>query len=160
MQNTAKKVLDKVIDYSIPVLCASVPVWFDKLPGELQKNAPMAIVAVAMFYVLIVTNRTRRDVEELKAIHKKSDELNDVLFAALRIDLNEAMQNLYKSCLKRGYTTEYERRSYKKIQAAYEGVKGNGESIDRRNRFFAMMHEEEYLVSHPQNHENRERSRF
>lgn len=147
MQSTAKKVIDKIIDYSVPVLCASVSVWFDKIPADLQKNAPMALIAAAMFYVLFVNNRTRRDVEELKAIHKKADELNDVLFAALRIDLNEAMQNLYESCLKRGYTTEHERRSYKKIQAAYEGVKGNGESKDRENRFFGLQHEEEYRIA-------------
>lgn len=147
MQNTAKKVIDKVIDYSVPLLCASASVWLDKLPMDWQKNAPMAVITAAMFYVLIVNNRTRRDVEELKAIHKKADELNDVLFAALRIDLNEAMQNLYASCLKRGYTTEHERRSYKKIQAAYEGVKGNGESKDREKRFFGLQHEEEYQIA-------------
>ena len=147
MQNTAKKVLDKVIDYAIPLLCAGVTVWFDALPNDWQKNAPMALVVAAMFYVLFVTNRTRRDVEELKAIHKKSDEVNEVLFAALRIDLNEAMQNLYESCLRRGYTTEHERRSYKKIQAAYEACKGNGESKDREKRFFAMQHEEEYKIN-------------
>lgn len=147
MQNTAKKVIDKVIDYSIPLIFASASVWFDELPMDWQKTAPMALMAAAMFYVLIMNNRTRRDVEELKTIHKKSDELNDVLFAALRIDLNEAMQNLYESCLKRGYTTEHERRSYKKIQTAYEGVKGNGESKDREKRFFGLMHEEEYRIA-------------
>lgn len=146
MQNTAKKVMDKVIDYAVPLLCAAVTVWFGELPTEWQKTAPMALVAAAMFYVLFVTNRTRRDVEELKAIHKKADEVNDVLFAALRIDLNEAMQNLYESCLRRGYTTEHERRSYKKIQAAYEACKGNGESLERRKRFFALQHEEEYRI--------------
>lgn len=146
MQNAAKKIIDKVIEYSVPLLCASVSVWFDKLPADWQKSAPTALMAAVMFYVLIVNNRTRRDVEELKAIHKRTDELNDKLFAALRVDLNEAMQNLYESCLRRGYTTEHERRSYKKIQAAYEGVKGNGESKDREKRFYALQHEEEYRI--------------
>lgn len=160
MQNTTRKVVDKVIDYTVPLLCAGVTVRFSNLPAEWQKVAPMALVVAAMFYVLFVTNRTRRDVEELKAIHKKSDEINDILFAALRIDMNDAMQNLYESCLKRGYTTEQERRSYGKMQAAYEACKGNGESLDRKNRFYALQHEEEYRVALLKDTENRERSRF
>lgn len=151
MQSYAKRVVEKVIDWSVPLLCASVLVGWKSIPAEAQHYWPVACVAITGAYGIVMAIQNRREVTRLKRIHEDADKretearaTNEAVASALRAMLDDAMGELYERCVFKGYTTEDERRRYARMHKAYEGIGGNGEAARRKIHFDAIPDEAEW----------------
>lgn len=148
MQKFAKGILDRVISWAIPILCAAALAMWDKLPTEAQHYWPVACIAVIGIYSLIVACQDRRDIKRHMQMHEDRKAIDDSTLKAFRAILDAEMGSLYATAVARGYTTEDERRMYDRLHNAYEGVGGNGEAKRRKTHYEAIPYEEEWLAQH------------
>ena len=151
MQQYGKRVIEKLIDWAVPVICAGALLLWQKVPNDVQHYWPVVCMGVMGLFSLCISIQNRQDVRRLRVIHEQADlkaeesKKKDDLFAkAFRASLDDDMGKLYAICVEKGYTTEDERRRYDRLQAAYEGVGGNGEAKRRKEHFEAIMYEEEW----------------
>ena len=153
MHGYFKRIIEKIIDWGVPVVCAAALLIWKEIPNDLHHYWPVICIAVMGIYSLIMSIQTRRDVRSLHRIHKQADEKaaekqarDDSIAKAFRAMLDDDMGKLYISCLEKGYTTEDERRRYDRLDKAYHELDGNGEAARRKPLFLAIDHEEEYRV--------------
>lgn len=156
MQHYAKTIIEQVINWAVPVICAGLLVFWKNVPAELHHYWPVACVFVQGLYSLILSHQNRRELMRLRQIHERADAkeaerkaVDDSNAKAFRAMLDDGMGNLYASCIAKGYTTEDERRRYNRLHAAYVGVGGNGEAKRRKLHFDAIMDEEEWKARQP-----------
>ena len=155
MKSYGKKIIDEVINWGVPVLCAGALLAWDRVPPDLRHYWPVLCVAMTTICSLAMEAQTRREVKRLRAIHEEADKQTeekrkreDDIASAFKAMLDDDMGKLYEVCLRRGYTTEDERRRYRRLDAAYKDMGGNGEATERKQRFFGLMHEEEWKIKH------------
>ena len=146
-----KKIVDGVIDWVVPVLCAGALMLWDDMPDDVRHYWPVICIFITEVYSLVLAHHNRREIQKLCKIHEQADKeemerrANDESIAkAFRAMLDDAMGALYASCVAKGYTTEDERRRYARLHAAYEAVGGNGEAKRRKQHFEALPDEEEW----------------
>lgn len=151
MQKYANRIIEKAIDWSVPLLCAAALVAWKGIPAEAQHYWPVACIAIIGLYSLVVATQNKREVQQLRKIHEESDKReaaqrakDEASASAFRAMLDDAMGALYSACVAKGYTTEDERRRYARLHKAYEGVGGNGEAARRKIHFEALPDEEEW----------------
>lgn len=151
MQGYFKRVVEKVIDWGVPVVCAAALLLWEEIPNNLHHYWPVICLAVMGIYSLIMSIQTRREVVRLRKIHEESDlkavklqARDDSIAKAFRAMLDDDMGNLYAACMSKGYTTEDERRRYARLNSAYEAVHGNGEAKRRHDRFEKIPDENEW----------------
>lgn len=153
MQNIWRKALDEAIKWAIPAACAALGLWLAEVPDDLKHALPPVALALAVLACILVVANMRREINGLKKIHAAAEENDKLIRSAFRAMLDDDMGKLYCSCVKQGYTTEDERRRYERLNKAYEGVDGNGEAKRRKDRFFALPTEEEWMAKHVGNQE-------
>ena len=158
MQKYTKKVVEEVINWAVPVICAGTLVFWKNIPQDVQHYWPVLCVSIQGLYSLIISYQNRKEIKRLREIHEMADQkeaerkaVDDSIAKAFRAMLDDDMENLYAACLTKGYTTEDERRRYNRLHTAYEGVGGNGEAKRRKIHFDAIMDEEEWRAKHHQN---------
>ncbi len=151
MQHFTKKIVEQVINWAVPVICAGILVYWKNIPDDLHHYWPVVCVFVQGLYSLIIAYQNRRDVMKLRMIHENADAqererkaVNDSIAKAFRAMLDDQMGNLYATCIAKGHTTEDERRRYDRLHTAYVGIGGNGEAKRRKIHFDAIMDEEEW----------------
>ena len=151
MQKYTKKVIEEVINWAVPVICAGALVFWKNVPQDVQHYWPVVCVSIQGLYSLIISYQNRKEVKRLREIHEEADRkeaerkaVDDSIAKAFRAMLDDDMGNLYAACLSKQYTTEDERRRYNRLHAAYEGVGGNGEAKRRKIHFDAIPDEEEW----------------
>ena len=144
-----KKFVEEVINWAVPVLCASVLLAWKDVPKEVHHYWPVICLTIMGIYSLLIAFRNQKEVKALRAIHDLADkkeaeakERDECIAKAFRAMLDDDMGNLYSACVAKGYTTEDERRRFKRLHAAYKGVNGNGEA-DRRNIHFDALPDED-----------------
>lgn len=159
MQQYVKKIVEQVINWAVPVICAGLLVCWKNIPADLHHYWPVVCVFVQGLYSLIIAYQNRRELAKLRAIHEKADAkererkaVDDSIAKAFRAMLDDDMGNLYAACVAKGYTTEDERRRYNRLHTAYEGVGGNGEAKRRKVHFDAIQDEEEWKAEQNHNH--------
>jgi len=158
MQKYGKKIIEEIIDWAVPVICAGAMLMWNDVPNEIRHYWPVGCVLIVGIYSMIVAIQNRREVRRLREIHEKADAkesdrkaIDDSIQKAFRAMLDDQMGSLYASCVAKGYTTEDERRRYDRLQTAYEGCGGNGEAKRRKNHFEAIIDEETWKAQHPNN---------
>lgn len=158
MQKYTKKVIEEVINWAVPVICAGALVFWKNIPQDIQHYWPVLCVSIQGLYSLIISYQNRKEIKHLREIHEKAEQkeaerraVDDNIAKAFRAMLDDDMGNLYAACLTKGYTTEDERRRYNRLHTAYEGIGGNGEAKRRKIHFDAIMDEEEWRAKHQQN---------
>lgn len=151
MQKYGRKIIEKIIDWAVPVMCAGTLVFWQQIPGDIRHYSPLICVVVINLYMLAMICMDRREVRRLREIHDKADvkeaqrkAIDDCMLKAFRAMLDDQMGTLYAACVARGYTTEDERRRYARLHAAYEATGGNGEAKRRKIHFEALPDEEEW----------------
>ena len=137
-----RKAVETAISWAVPVACAGLLVLWKDVPEDVQHYWPVLILAIPSVASLIMSDHTRRDVKSLHKLHSK----DDTMAKAFRAMLDDDMGKIYEACLKKGYSTEDERRRYDRLDAAYTSMGGNGEAARRKPRFHAIMHEEEWMI--------------
>lgn len=149
------KIIEKVIDWAVPAACAAALLAWEKVPQEWRHYWPVLCVAMIGIFSLAMEAQTRREVRKLRRIHEEADKRaendekrNTEIGSAFKAMLDDDMGKLYVACLSHGYTTEDERRRYRRLDAAYKDMGGNGEAAERKQRFFGIMHEEEWRLKH------------
>ena len=159
MQKYTNKVVEEIINWAVPVICAGALVFWQKVPHDVQHYWPVVCVSIQGLYALVVSYQNRKEVKRLRKIHEDAERkeaerktVDDNIAKAFCAMLDDDMGNLYASCIAKGYTTEDERRRYNRLHAAYESVGGNGEAKRRKIHFDAIPDEEEWLAK--QNHQN------
>ena len=155
MQQYGKKVIEKLIDWAVPVICAGALLLWQEIPDNVQHYWPVMCMGVMGLFSLCISIQNRQDVRKLRSIHEQADlkaeetrEKYDLFSKAFRASLDDDMGKLYAICVEKGYTTEDERRRYDRLQKAYEGVGGNGEAKRRKLHFETIMYEEEWRAAH------------
>lgn len=139
-----RKILENVISWAVPVVCAALMLLWDDVPKEIQHYWPVLFLAIPSIASLIMSDHTRRDVKRLHKLHER----DDMMGKAFRAMLDDDMGKIYVACLEKGYSTEDERRRYDRLDAAYTSMGGNGEAARRKPLFHAIQHEEEWRISH------------
>ena len=138
----ARKIIENVISWAVPVACAGLLVTWEQAPEDVRHYWPVLILAIPSIASLVMSSHTRKDVQKLHKLHSK----DDMMAKAFRAMLDDDMGKLYVSCLEKGYTTEDERRRYDRLDAAYTSAGGNGEAARRKTLFHAIKHEEEWRL--------------
>jgi len=154
MQQYFKKFIEEVIDWAVPVLCAGALLAWKNVPAEMHHYWPVICISIICLYSLLVAFQSRREVKRLRLIHEQAQrkeaerrKTDENIAKAFRAMLDDDMGNLYAACVAKGYTTEDERRRFKRLHTAYKGVGGNGEA-DRRNIHFDAIPDEEEWKAH------------
>ena len=149
MQNYVKRIIEEAITWAVPVICAGVLMFWKEVPAKYQHYWPVLLVFIQGLHALILAYQNRRDIKRLRQLHASADEkeaarktVDDSIARAFRAILDDDMGKLYELCVARGYSTEDERRRYTRLQAAYEGIGGNGEAQRRKIHFEAIQDEE------------------
>lgn len=151
MQHFCKKIIEQIINWAVPMVCAGLLVAWGQIPTNLQHYWPVFLVFVQGVYSLVLSYQNHNEIKHLRAIHEREAEkeaerkaVNDSISKAFRAMLDNDMAELYAACVQKAYTTEEDRRMYDRLHKAYEGVGGNGEAKRRKIRFDALMDEEEW----------------
>ena len=151
MQKYGKRIIEEVINWAVPVVCAAALVVAKNVPQEILHYWPVACMSIQGLYSLILVCQNRREVRRLREIHEQADAkekerraIDDSIAKAFRAILDDQMGSLYAACVAKGYTTEDERRRYARLHAAYEAMGGNGEAKRRKIHFEALPDEEEW----------------
>lgn len=151
MQNYGKKIIEEIINWAVPVICAGTLVMWNNIPQDIQHYWPVAFVSIIGIHSLTISYQNRKEIKRLREYHERADakeaerkSVDDSFLKAFRAMLDDDMGNLYMVCLNKGYTTEDERRRYNRLHIAYEGAGGNGEAKRRKVHFDAIMDEEEW----------------
>ena len=151
MQKYGRKIIEEIIDWAVPVMCAGTLLVWQKIPADIQHYWPVICVSITCVYSLIIVYQNRKEVKRLREIHEKADvkeaerkAIDDSISKAFRAMLDDQMGCLYAACVAKGYTTEDERRRYARLHAAYEAMGGNGEAKRRKVHFEALQDEEEW----------------
>jgi len=151
MQRYVKKIVEQIINWAVPVVCAGVLVLWKSIPDDLQHYWPVVCVFIQGLYSLILAYQNHKEVAHLREIHEKADAkeaerkvADNNIATAFRAMLDDDMGSLYAACVAKGYTTEDERRRYSRLHSAYEAVGGNGEAKRRKVHFEAIQDEEEW----------------
>lgn len=162
MQNYTKKIIEEVIDWAVPIMCAGAMLMIKDVPSEIQHYWPVGCVLIIGLYSLIVAIQNRREVRRLREIHEKADAkeadrkaVDESMAKAFRAMLDDQMGCLYAACVAKGHTTEDERRRYARLHSAYEAMGGNGEAKRRKAHFEALPDEEEWKARHARNNAQR-----
>lgn len=153
MKQTGRKIVDEVINWAVPAACAAALLAWETVPQEWRHYWPVLCVAMIGIFSLAMEGQTRREVKRLRKIHEEADKRAEAngkrdsdIASAFKAMLDDDMGKLYVHCLAQGYTTEDERRRYRRLDAAYKDMGGNGEATERKERFFGIMHEEEWKL--------------
>lgn len=151
MQHYAKKIIEQVINWAVPVICAGVLVAWGRVPANLQHYWPVGLVFIQGVYSMVLSYQNHNEIKHLRSIHEREEAreadrkaVDDANAKAFRAMLDNDMAELYALCVKKRYTTEEDRRMYNRLHKAYEGVGGNGEAKRRKVHFDALKDEEEY----------------
>ena len=151
MHKYIKKVIDTVIDWAVPTVCAAALLLWNDVPEDVRHYWPLLIVALVAICDSAATWRNCEDIRQLRAIYAAADareesakQRNDVIAKAFRAMLDDGMGAIYAACVARGYSTEDERRRYARLDSAYTANGGNGEAARRKVHFNALMDEEEW----------------
>ncbi len=153
MQEIGKKIVDEVISWGVPAICAAALLAWDRVPQELRHYWPVLCVGITGVFSLTMECQTRREVRRLRKAHEEAErkaaetrKRDDEIASAFKAMLDDDMGKLYVACLTKGYTTEDERRRYRRLDNAYKDMGGNGEAAERKGRFFGILHEEEWKL--------------
>lgn len=151
MQKYGRKIIEEIIDWAVPVMCAGALLVWQQIPADIQHYWPVICVSVVGVYSLIIVFLNRREIRQLRQIHEQAvakeaarRALDESISKAFRAMLDDQMGSLYAACVARGYTTEDERRRYARLHSAYEAMGGNGEAKRRKIHFEALPDEEEW----------------
>lgn len=151
VQSYIKKIIDQVINWAVPVICAAALVFWKKIPAEAQHYWPVICVSIVGLYSMLIAVQNRKEIKRIQreradAAKREAEtrEKDENIAKAFRAMLDDDMGNLYAACVARGYTTEDERRRYDRLQKAYESVGGNGEAKRRKIHFEAIPFKEEW----------------
>ena len=151
MQKYGRKIIEEIIDWAVPVMCAGALLVWQRIPADIQHYWPVICVSVVGVYSLIIVFLNRREIRQLRQIHEQADAkeaarraLDESIAKAFRAMLDDQMGCLYAACVAKGYTTEDERRRYARLHSAYEAMGGNGEAKRRKIHFEALPDEEEW----------------
>lgn|GEM_PF-6273457 len=161
MNGLGKKIVDCVISWAVPVACAGLIALWGRLPEDMRHYWPVAAEGLMCVWSIAIALQNRHEIRKIHKIHENAEAkeaarqaVDESVAKAFRAMLDDDMGNLYAACVAKGYTTEDERRRYERLDAAYEGVHGNGEAKRRKPRFFALPDEEEWNAR--QNRQERE----
>lgn len=153
MKKAGRKVVEEVIGWAVPAACAALMLLWKRVPEEMRHYWPVMCLAVMCLCSLALEGQTRSEVRKLRRIHEEADKRAEEtkkrdsdIASAFKAMLDDDMGKLYVSCLQQGYTTEDERRRYRRLDMAYKDMGGNGEAAERKERFFAIMPEEEWKL--------------
>ena len=144
MQHYLRKIVENIINWAVPVVCAGLMLLWDRVPENVQHYWPVVFLAIPSIASLVISNHTRNDVKKLHKLHDRDDTMGK----AFRAMLDDDMGKIYVACLEKGYSTEDERRRYDRLDAAYTSMGGNGEAARRKPLFHAIKHEEEWKIEH------------
>lgn len=161
METFGKRILEEIIDWAVPVICAGALLFWKDLPEGIQHYWPVLCVFVVGLYSLIVAAQNRREIRRLRRIHEKADEreaerkiVEESNAKAFRAMLDDQMGSLYESCMAKGYTTLDERRRYERLHMAYKTQGGDGEADRRDACFKKIIDYETWKNERGQNHED------
>lgn len=148
MQKFGKKVLDLVVSWAVPAICAATLVMWKRIPLEMRHYWPVVCIAIIGLSSLVVACQNRRDIRLHMCMHEERKKTDDSTDRAFRAILDAEMGVLYAKAVERGYTTEDERRMYDRLEDAYEEKHGNGEAKRRKTHYMAIEYEEEWRARH------------
>ena len=151
MQQYVKKIIEQVINWAVPVICAGVVVMWGRIPADLQHYWPVGLVFIQGVYSIVLSYQNHNEIKHLRSIHEREEAkeaerkaVNDSNAKAFRAMLDMLMAELYGICVQKAHTTEEDRRMYNRLHNAYVGIGGNGEAKRRKTHFDALPDEEEY----------------
>lgn len=151
MQQYVKRIIEQVINWAVPVICAGVVVMWGRIPADLQHYWPVGLVFIQGVYSIVLSYQNHNEIKHLRSIHEREEAkeaerkaVNDSNAKAFRAMLDMLMAELYGICVQKGHTTEEDRRMYNRLHNAYIGIGGNGEAKRRKTHFDALPDEEEY----------------
>ena len=151
----AKRVIEKIIDWAVPAVCAAALLVWKKIPIDIAHYWPVLCACGIGICSLTAALSNRRGIIQLKKIQEENQKkeesrkaIDDSIAKAFRAMLDDSMALLYGQCVAKGYTTEDERRRYNRLHNAYVGMEGNGEGARRKIHFDALPDEEEWKAKH------------
>lgn len=149
--NYGKKIIEEIIDWAVPAICAGALLLFRQIPIDINHYWPVVCACVIGFCSLIVAIQNKREIKKMRKWHEENSRKNeerklidDSIAKAFRAMLDDSMATLYAQCVAKGYTTEDDRRRYNRLHSAYLGMHGNGEGARRKIHFDALPDEEEW----------------